>query len=52
MQISATGNLGNGGITDSSCRIVDDALEGLLIVRVGNQAEIGYHILDFLSLIE
>ena len=52
MKISATGNLGNGGITDSSCRIVDDALEGLLIIGVNNQTEVGNDILDLLTLIE
>ena len=45
-------HLTNRRVANTSGWIVDDALEGLLIVRVGNQTEIGYHILDFLSLIE
>ena len=33
-------------------RIVDNTLEGLLVIRVGNKTKVGYHILDFLTLIE
>ena len=39
-------------IADASCGIVDDALEGLFVVRVGHQTEIGNHILDLLALVE
>lgn len=37
---------------DASCRIVDDATQSFLIVRITGQAEIGHDILDFLTLIE
>ena len=46
------GNLHHGGSTDATSRIIDDTLESLLIVRVGNETEIGDDILDFLTLIE
>ena len=46
------GNLHHGSSTDATSRIIDDTLESLLIVRVGNKAEIGDDILDFLTLIE
>ena len=45
-------NLADGGVADASGRIIDDALESLLIVRIGNQPEIGNYILDLLTLIE
>ena len=45
-------NLTNSRISDASCRIVDDTLEGLLVVRIGYQTEVGYHVLDLLTLIE
>ena len=49
-----------GGFADSvnrrlpnpSCRIVDDAFDGLLVIGVHRQPEISYHILDFLALVE
>ena len=36
----------------SSCRIVDDTLDCLFIIRIRHQTEIGYDILDFLALVE
>ena len=46
------GNLRHGSSTNATSRIIDDTLESLLIVRVGNETEIGDDILDFLTLIE
>ena len=46
------GNLHHGSSTDATSRIIDDTLESLLIVRIGNETEIGDDILDFLTLIE
>ncbi len=46
------GDLHHGSSTDATSRIIDDTLDSLLIVRVGNKAEIGDDILDFLTLIE
>ena len=45
-------NLTDGGVADTARRIVDDALEGLFIVGVGNQPEVGNHVLDLLALVE
>ena len=45
-------DLTHGSVTDASCGIVDDTLEGLLIVRVHRQAEVRYHILHLLALVE
>ena len=39
-------------VTDTSCRIVDDTAQGLLVIRIGYHTEIGYHILYLLTLIE
>ncbi len=36
----------------SSCRIVDDTLDSLFIIRIRHQTEIGYDVLDFLTLVE
>ena len=36
----------------SSCRIVDDTLDSLFIIRIRHQPEIGYDVLDFLALVE
>ena len=52
IQMGTIGNLHHGSSTDATSRIIDDTLESLLIVRVGNEAEIGDDILDFLTLIE
>ena len=46
------GQLAQSGIPDSSCRIVDDTLESLFIVRIHRQTEIGHHILHFFPLIK
>ncbi len=40
------------GLSDSSCRIVDYPSESLVIVRVYGNPEIGYDILDFLTLVK
>ena len=45
-------NLAYGRIADTASRIVDNTLEGFFIVGIGNQPEIGNHILDLLALIE
>ena len=45
-------NLTDGGVADTARRIVDDALEGLFVVGVGNQPEVGNHVLDLLALVE
>ena len=45
-------NLTDSGITNTSCRIVHNALKGFLIIGIGNQTEIGNHIFDLLTLIE
>ena len=39
-------------ITDSTGGIVDDALQGLLVVGVDHDAEVGDDVLDFLALVE
>ena len=36
----------------SSCRIVDDTPDSLFIIRIRHQTEIGYDVLDFLTLVE
>ncbi len=46
------GNLVHGRGTDATSWIVDDTLDGLLIVRIGNQSEVSDNVLDFLTLIE
>ena len=46
------GQLAQCGIPNSSCRIVDDTLESLFIVRIHRQTEISHHILHFLPLIK
>ena len=38
--------------SDAACGIVDDAAQGLLVVVVGDEAEVGNDILDLLALIE
>ena len=43
---------GQRGVPDASSGIVDDSEEGFVVVRVGNEAEIGKNVFDFLSLIE
>ena len=47
-----SGDLGYGCIADTTSRIVDDALESLLVIGIGDQTEIGNNVLDFLALIE
>ena len=49
---SCRGYLTNRSISDASRRIVDDSFEGLLIIGVGHQTEIGDHIRDLLTLVE
>ena len=45
-------NLAHGGVANAACRIVDDTLEGLLIVGIDGQTEVGDDILDLLALVE
>ena len=45
-------DLAHRRVADASRRIVDDTLEGLLVVGIGNQTEVGNHVLDLLTLIE
>ena len=45
-------DLAHRRVADASGRIVDDTLEGLLVVGIGYQTEVGYHVLDLLALIE
>ena len=52
MQIGSINNLGNGRITNTTCRIVDDATQCLLVVWVSHNTEVGNDILDFLTLVE
>ena len=52
MQIGRFHYLAYRRVTNASCRIVDDATQRLLIVRISHHTEIGYDILDFLTLIE
>ena len=47
-----SGDLGYGCIADTTSRIVDNALESLLVIGIGDQTEIGDDVLDFLALIE
>ena len=45
-------NLHHRCCADTASRIVDDTLDGFLIIRISHQSEIGNNILDFLALIE
>ena len=45
-------NLHHRCCADTASRIVDDTLDGFLIIRIGHQSEISDNILDFLALIE
>ena len=45
-------NLRNGGLSNTSSGIVDDALEGLFIVGIHSQTEVCEDVFDFLALIE
>ena len=38
--------------SDASRRIVDDAFEGFFVVRIGNQTEISYNVLNLFALVE
>ena len=52
MQIGCFHYLTDSRVTNTSCGIVDDATQRLLIIRISHYTEIGYDILDFLTLIE
>ena len=52
MQVGSIHNLAYRRIADASCRIVDDALQRLLVIRIGHQPEVGDDVLDFLALVE
>ena len=52
MQVSRLNNLGNGRVANTTRRIVDDATQRLLVVRIGHNTEVSNDILDFLTLIE
>ena len=45
-------NLHHRCCADTASRIVDDTLDGFLIIRISHQSEIGNDIFDFLALIE
>ena len=45
-------NLVDGGLTNAASRIIDDALERLLVGRIGDESQIADDILDLLALIE
>ena len=45
-------DLAHGGVANATCGVVDDALEGLLVVRVYGQSEVRNHILHLLALVE
>ena len=45
-------NLPHRRIADTACRVVDDTLQRLLIIRIRHHAEISDDILDLLALIE
>ena len=45
-------NLHHRSSTDSTCRIVDDTLDSLFIIRICHQTEISNNILNFLALVE
>ena len=46
------GNLVDSSVADPACGIVDDTLESLFVVWIYDKAEVGYHILYLLALIE
>ena len=52
VRVGAVQQLAHRGVADAACRVVDDAFERLFVVRVGYQAEVGHHVLDFLALVE
>ena len=52
MRIGRLGNPTHRRVTNASCRIVDDATQGLLIVRIGHHTEVGNDILYLLALVE
>ena len=53
MIVERTGsNLCHGRIADSTCRIVDDTLESLLVVGIRHETEVSDDILDLLALEE
>ena len=52
MQIGCFHYLTDSRVTKTSCGVVDDSTQRLLIIRISHYTEIGYDILDFLTLIE
>ena len=52
MPVGSLYNLAHRRISNTACGIVDDAPQGLLIVRIGHHTEVGYHVLDLLALVE
>ena len=42
----------DGSFADASYRVIDDALEGLLIARVGNDAQVSHKIFYFFALVK
>ena len=52
VQVGRSSNLAHRRVADATRRVVYDAPQGLLVVGVGNDAEIGYHVLDLLALVE
>ena len=52
MPIGCLYDLTHRRISNTASGIVDDAPQGLLIVRIGHHTEVGYHVLDLLALVE
>ena len=50
--MGTVGNLQHRSSPYSSCRIVDDTLDSLFIIRIRHQTEISNNILNFLALVE
>ena len=41
-----------GGTADASCRIVDDAAQRFVIMRIDDETKVGYHVFYLLALVE
>ncbi len=42
----------DAGLSNSACRIVDDTQQGLFILGVDDDAEVGQQVFDFLAVVE
>ena len=45
-------NLAHRSVANAAQWVVDDAADGLIIIGIDSQAEVGYSIFDFLALVE